>query len=85
MLHPFVSASVIATFDGCCQGNHPRKASDGSKALVDHPRRLKPGWTVDGKGFVGLTVRSGFETLEFEKGKAAVVRPCEEIDSAVSE
>ena len=49
-----------------------KKAADGSKALVDHPRRLKPWWKMDDKGFVVLTVRSGFKTLEFEKGKAAI-------------
>ena len=50
-----------------------RKTVDGSKVLVDHPRRLKPWWKVDEKGFVVLTVRSGFKTLEFEKGKGAIV------------
>ena len=50
-----------------------RKTADGSKVLVDHPRRLKPWWKVDEKGFVVLTVRSGFKTLEFEKGKGAIV------------
>ena len=49
-----------------------KKTPDGSKALVDHPRRLKPWWKADEKGFVVLTVRSGFKTLEFEKGKAAI-------------
>ena len=49
-----------------------KKTADGSKALVDHPRRLKPWWKADEKGFVVLTVRSGFKTLEFEKGKAAI-------------
>ena len=49
-----------------------KKTPDGSKALVDYPRRLKPWWKSDEKGFVVLTVRSGFKTLEFEKGKAAI-------------
>lgn len=49
-----------------------KKTPDGSKALVDHPRRLKPWWKADEKGFVVLTVRSGFKTLEFEKGKPAI-------------
>jgi hypothetical protein len=49
-----------------------KKTPDGSKALVDHPRRLKPWWKADEKGFVVLTVRSGFKILEFEKGKAAI-------------
>jgi len=49
-----------------------KKTADGSKALVDHPRRLKPWWKADEKGFVVLTVRSGFKTLEFEKGKGAI-------------
>jgi len=49
-----------------------KKTPDGSKALVDHPRRLKPWWKSDEKGSVVLTVRSGFHTLEFEKGKGAI-------------
>jgi hypothetical protein len=49
-----------------------KKTPDGAKTLVDHSRRLKPWWKADEKGFVVLTVRSGFKTLEFEKGKAAI-------------
>ena len=49
-----------------------KKTPDGSKIFVDHRRRLKPWWKADEKGFVVLTVRSGFKPLEFEKGKAAI-------------
>lgn len=45
---------------------------DGVKLPVEHLRRIEPWWKTDEKGFVVLTVRHGFETLEFEKGKGAV-------------
>ena len=49
-----------------------KKGEDGVKRPVDHIRRVKPWWRVDDKGFVVLTVRYGFKTLEFEKGKGAI-------------
>ena len=49
-----------------------KKGEDGVKRPVDHIRRLKPWWRVDDKGFVVLTIRYGFKTLEFEKGKGAI-------------
>ena len=49
-----------------------KKGEDGVKRPVDHIRRVRPWWRVDGNGFVVLTVRHGFKTLEFEKGKAAI-------------
>jgi len=48
------------------------KAADGSKALVDYQRRVKPWWKLDQTGAVVLLVRSGFDLLEFEKGRAGV-------------
>lgn len=49
-----------------------RKTPDGSKALVDHCRRLKPWWKTDDEGNVILTIKVGLRTLEFEKGKAGI-------------
>jgi hypothetical protein len=49
-----------------------KKAADGSKKLVDHYRRLKPWWRVDGNGNVVLTVKTGFKVLEFQKGKPGI-------------
>lgn len=48
------------------------KAPDGSKTLVDYNRRVKPWWKLDHTGAVVLLVRSGFDLLEFEKGRAGV-------------
>ena len=49
-----------------------KKGEDGVKRPVDHHRRIKPWWRTDEQGFVVLTVRQGFKTLEFEKGKGAI-------------
>ena len=35
-------------------------------------RRLRPWWRADANGGIVLTVRYGFKTIEFEKGKAGV-------------
>ena len=50
-----------------------KKTPDGSKALVDHPRRLKPWWKADGAGNLVLVLKSGLKTIEIEKGKPGVV------------
>jgi hypothetical protein len=49
-----------------------RKTPDGSKALVDHYRRLKPWWRTDDDGNVILTIKIGLRMLEFEKGKTGI-------------
>ena len=49
-----------------------KKGEDGVKRPVEHHRRIKPWWKTDEQGFVVLTVRQGFKTLEFEKGKGAI-------------
>ena len=49
-----------------------KKGEDGVKRPAEHHRRIKPWWKMDEKGFVVLTVRQGFKTLEFEKGKGAI-------------
>jgi hypothetical protein len=49
-----------------------KKTPEGSKALVDHYRRIKPWWRTDDAGNVILTIKIGLRTLEFEKGKAGI-------------
>jgi hypothetical protein len=49
-----------------------KKSLDGSKTLVEVPRRLKPWWIKDLNGNLILTVRSGLKALEFEKGKTGI-------------
>ena len=49
-----------------------KKTLEGSKALVDHYRRIHPWWRKDEAGNLILTVRVGMRALEFEKGKAGI-------------
>jgi hypothetical protein len=49
-----------------------KKTPDGSKALVDHYRRIRPWWRKDEAGNLILTVRVGLKALEFEKGKTGI-------------
>jgi len=49
-----------------------KKTPDGSRALVDHYRRLKPWWRADEAGSLILTIKVGLKTLEFEKGKTGI-------------
>jgi hypothetical protein len=49
-----------------------KKTPDGSKALVDHYRRIRPWWPKDEAGNLILTVRVGLKALEFDKGKAGI-------------
>ena len=48
------------------------KAVDGTKSIVETQRRLRPWWRTDATGAIVLTVRYGFKTIEFEKGKAGI-------------
>ena len=48
------------------------KAVDGTKSIVETQRRLRPWWHTDATGAIVLTVRYGFKTIEFEKGKAGI-------------
>ena len=48
------------------------KQSDGGKALVDSPKRVKRWWQMDGAGNTFLVVRYGARVLELEKGKSAI-------------
>jgi hypothetical protein len=47
----------------------------GSKSLVEVQKRVRPWWKEDVQGTVVLTVRSGARTIEFEKGKSAILVP----------
>ena len=48
------------------------KNADGIKEKVKVKKPLRPNWRIDSKGAVVLTVRYGFKTIEFEKGKAGI-------------
>jgi hypothetical protein len=54
------------------------KADDGTKQLVQIPRRVRPWWRTDANGAVVLTVRCGFKAIEFDKGKAGIAVPSKE-------
>ncbi len=47
----------------------------GSKDLVEVQKRVRPWWREDVLGTVGLTVRYGAKSIEFEKGKTAIIVP----------
>jgi len=47
----------------------------GSKDLVQLQKRVRPWWSEDVLGTVGLSVRYGAKAIEFEKGKTAIVVP----------
>ena len=54
------------------------KGSDGTKQLVESQRPIRPWWRTDASGATVLTVRYGFKSIEFEKGKAGVTVPSKE-------
>lgn len=45
----------------------------GIKERVEVRKRVRPWWRVDDKGKIYLTVRYGAKSIEFEKGKHAIV------------
>jgi hypothetical protein len=49
------------------------KAEDGTKHLMDTPKRLRRWWVIDAKGDCLLAVRYGSKVLEFERGLSAIV------------
>ncbi len=49
-----------------------QKAEDGSKTLVDVPKRLKRWWIENADGTVALCVRWGSNAMAFDKGKEAI-------------
>ena len=54
------------------------KNSEGIKEKIEVKKPLRPNWRTDSKGAVVLTVRYGFKTIEFEKGKAGIAVPSKE-------
>jgi hypothetical protein len=58
------------------------KGADGNKQLVELQRPVRAWWRTDVTGATVFTVRYGFKTVEFEKGKAGVAVPS--IDKLVS-
>jgi hypothetical protein len=54
------------------------KAEDGTKQRVEMQKPLRPSWRADVTGAIVLTVRYGFKTIEFEKGKAGIAVPSKE-------
>jgi len=51
---------------------------DGTKQKVGVKKPLRPNWRTDATGAVVFTVRYGFKTIEFEKGKAGIAVPSKE-------
>ncbi len=49
------------------------KAEDGTKHLMDTPKRLRRWWVMDAKGDCLLAVRYGSKILELERGLSAIV------------
>lgn len=49
------------------------KSDDGTKKLIEAPKRLKRWWVSDANGNCVLSVRYGNKVLELEKGKVAIV------------
>jgi hypothetical protein len=54
------------------------KGDDGIKQRVEVKKPLRPSWRMDATGAMVLTVRYGFKTIEFEKGKAGIAVPSKE-------
>ena len=48
------------------------KQADGSKQLVEHAKRVKRWWRMDGSGSIYMVVRYGNKLLELDKGKVAI-------------
>ena len=48
------------------------KSEDGTKQKVEEKKPLRPNWRTDASGAMVFTVRYGFKTIEFEKGKAGI-------------
>ena len=59
------------------------KNAEGVKEKVQVKKPLRPNWRTDSKGAIVLTVRYGFKTIEFEKGKAGISVPSKEKLAAV--
>ena len=51
------------------------KNEAGEKSLVETKQRVLPWWTAQSNGSYAFFIRSGWNPLEFEKGKAAIAVP----------
>lgn len=58
---------------------------DGTRTAIEVNRRPREWWRTDAKGTVLLSVKYGFSTLEFEKGKSGIVvgKP-EKLDAVIT-
>ena len=54
------------------------KDTEGNRQRVQVQKPLRPNRRTDANGAIVLTVRYGFKTLEFEKGKAGIAVPSKE-------
>ena len=62
-----------------------QRSEDGTRSMIEVGRRVKPWWRTDSKGTVVLSVKYGFSTLEFEKGKKGIiVGKAEKLDSVLA-
>ena len=48
------------------------KQEDGSKQLVDAPKRVKRWWRDDGNGGIIMLIRYGNRLIELDKGRAGI-------------
>lgn len=49
------------------------KNEQGTKVLIDAPKRIKRWWINDAEGNCVLIIRYGNKVIELEKGKAAII------------
>ena len=49
------------------------RSETGEKVIVERVKKIHPWWKYNEKNEVILSVRVGFRTLEFEKGKSGIV------------
>ena len=62
-----------------------QRGDNGERTPVEFKHRLKPWWRTDARGTVVLSVKYGFSTIEFEKGKTGiVVGKVEKLDSVIA-
>jgi hypothetical protein len=59
------------------------KQENGSKSLVEMPKRVKRWWTVDAAGNCFFVVRYGSKVLALQEGKAAIACNKEDLASIV--
>jgi hypothetical protein len=49
------------------------KGEDGVRSVVEKQQRVSPWWVQLADGSCLFTIRSGWKTIEFDKGKSAIV------------